>query len=162
MIDFVKIVFDKSYKEEMRSLLLSNEFLDFIKTLHLTTGVIDDSTRGKFNNLDILIYPQREIQIKNSLHSLYNSIKTSENINYNDFTLSNIKEVLKSLENAFGKEYLQHTYLTQLEFGFNIELPIKATDFVWEYILTYKNNQHNYSMSDRKGYIKKFGIVNLI
>ncbi len=96
--------------------LLKNSRLEWIQHTNTNTGEINYST--KYKGLTIERFCSGRIQIAGSLHKYHN-----DGIhNWNDFTVSKLKDVLDSLQSDLDINPLT-TSLNNLEYGVNINTP---------------------------------------
>lgn len=154
MIDFTKA------KLIDRDLILNNLVND--KDKHLVIGKYNFSNeerqfpiRSKRENLFINV-TEKGATIENSLHKYFNQIIEDKSHNYNDFDFCDILFVLNSLEQEINYP-LEKTSVTNLEFGFNIEMDICPTKFLENNVLMYDFKSPCYDPKNDKGKkIKKF------
>lgn len=95
--------------------------------------------RGKYKNLDVSI-TLINAYINGSLHKFRNLVLFDEDHNYNDFSFCQVKEVVAYLTKKFNIE--NSTSLTNLEFGFNIDLSKNPQEIIDYNLLMYKNKHH--------------------
>lgn len=139
MIDNVKIKIGK--KDEFENLIISRKEIDLITSINHFTGEINlYPKKGKIENLDVSI-TLNNAYVGGSLHKFNNLFLLGENQNHNDFSFCQVKEVIAYLTEKFDIE--NTTSLTNLEFGFNLEVaqdPQQILDFN---VLMYKYKHHN-------------------
>lgn len=154
MIDFLRV------KLIDRDLMLHNLVKDkhnyqVIGKYNHSLGEQEYPIRSKRENLFINI-TEKGATIENSLHKYFNQIVSNENHNYNDFYFCDILFALDVLEEETNYP-LKQTILTNLEFGFNIELNINPTLFLENNVLMYNFRSPCYDPKNEKGKkIKKF------
>ncbi|MCR9062620.1 MAG: hypothetical protein NXI00_01575 [Cytophagales bacterium] len=127
MIDFVNFWVNDGTTRE--SILIHPE-LDFNSVINHSTGEIKYHM-AKYKNLEFIV-TSSAMKVKGSLHYYFNGGQH----NYNDFSISNLYEVLKDLENRFGIDYF-NARLRSFEFGVNIR-PRRGTEEILNSLLCYK------------------------
>lgn len=135
MIDFVRIQYQGNGK--------SHEFIenvvDFDKItsrVDLRTGTLDTTTKTMLKSLDITI-GENVINVKNSLHKMFNLSNEGVKHNYNDFTYSNLVDTIEFMKSKL--KGIEKGYITQMEFGLNIPVTKPAQNILRENVL-----MHNY------------------
>lgn len=153
MIDFIRVNYKDKYKLEKFVLHPRNFEKVFVtKEYHSQSEMYP--YKAKFKNMDITI-TEKQAVVKNSLHKLYNLLNSEKEHNYNDFGYNQICEMIDYLKDKVVD--VNTTNLTQLEFGFNIEISNKAEDLIKQSVLMYKLKGHTLEDNfDGKGYLKKF------
>lgn len=113
---------------------------------------------AKFKSVSFYIYESGTIQIKGSLHKYYN-----QGIhNYNDFSKSAFLDVLNEFNSLFNIIPCQ-LKIVGLEYGINIEPPIKSDEIISNLIMhkkvefenTINNTSGNYKQARHFDYILK-------
>lgn len=120
MFDFVKAT---TYDKLTFKSLLNNPLLEFIKHINTKTWEIEHT--GKFKGLTIKLFSSGRIQIAGSLHKYYNDGLH----NWNDFTVSNLKDVLNSLKTDLEIDLVKAS-INNVEFGVNIITPFYPNDLI--------------------------------
>lgn len=115
--------------------LLNNPRLERIETTNTNTGEINYST--KYKGLTIELFSSGRIQIAGSLHKYHNDGQH----NWNDFTVSNLNEVLVSLQSDLDINPLKAS-INNLEFGVNLVTPFCPNSFIND-LLCFKWKQFN-------------------
>lgn len=139
MIDNVK--FQIAQKDKFENFVVSSKIIDLMTFINLFTSEINlYPKRGKYQNLEVSI-TLRNAYINGSLHKLNNLLLFEEDHNYNDFSLCQINDVISYLTKIFEIE--NATSLTNLEFGFNIDVSKSPQDIIDYNLLMYKNKHHN-------------------
>ena len=139
MIDNVK--FQIAQKDKFENFVVSSKIIDLMTFINLFTSEINlYPKRGKYQNLDVSI-TLRNAYINGSLHKLNNLLLFEEDHNYNDFSLCQINDVISYLTKIFEIE--NATSLTNLEFGFNIDVSKNPQDIIDYNLLMYKYKHHN-------------------
>jgi len=115
--------------------LLSNPRLEFIQHTNTKTGEINHT--AKYKGLTVELFSSGRIQIAGSLHKYHNDGLH----NWNDFTVSNLKEVLVSLQSDLDINPLKAS-INNLEFGVNIVTPFCPNALVND-LLCFKWEQFN-------------------
>ncbi len=153
MIDNLKIKIGK--KDEFENLIISKKEIEVMTSINHFTGEINlYPKKAKFKNLDISI-TLNNAYIGGSLHKFNNLQVFDEDQNYNDFSFCEIRQVIAYLTEKFG--IVNHTSLTNLEFGFNLEVSKDPQQILDYNILMYKSKHHNRDDKFRgKGDYKEF------
>lgn len=152
MIDFVRLYYrDKS---NLESFLLDQQNFDTVNTvMEYHTGEIKYPYTAKLGSMDVGV-SERSGYVKNSLHKLYNYRVNSEEHNYNDFSYSNVCcEVDYLSKNIIDAD---RTKLTQIEFGFNIEIDKLPELLVRRNFLMHKYEGGSGNNYKGKGELKQF------
>ena len=111
--------------------------------------------RSRIENLYINL-TEKGGYIENSIHKYFNNLVSNENQNFNDFYFCDILYALDVLEDEIDYP-LEDTILTNLEFGFNIEMDICPTKFLENHVLMHNLKSPCYHpKNDRNMKIKKF------
>jgi len=139
MIDNVK--FQIVQKDKFENFIVSKKLIDLVTSINLFTSEVSIyPKKGKFKNLDVSI-TLINAYIQGSLHKLNNLLLFDEDQNHNEFSFCQIKEVIAYLTKKFDIE--NSTSLTNLEFGFNINVCKNPQEILDYNILMYKNKHHN-------------------
>lgn len=139
MIDNVK--FQIAQKDKFENFVVSSKIIDLMTFINLFTSEINlYPKRGKYKNLDVS-FTLKNAYINGSLHKLNNFLLFDEDHNYNNFSLCQINDVICYLTKIFEIE--NATSLTNLEFGFNIDVSKSPQDIIDYNLLMYKNKHHN-------------------
>lgn len=111
--------------------------------------------KTRLENLFINV-TEKGATIQNSLHKYFNNLVSGENQNFNDFYFCDILYALDVLE--YEMDYsLDETVLTNLEFGFNIDLDICPSRFLDNNVLMHDTKSPCYDpKNDKNMKIKKF------
>jgi hypothetical protein len=115
--------------------LLKNPPFELFEHTSRSTGEINYS--GEFKGLKIQLFTSGRIQIAGSLHKYYNDGLH----NWNDFTISNLNEVLSSLQSALNINPITAS-INNLEFGVNVFTPFCPNDLIND-LLCFKWGQFN-------------------
>jgi hypothetical protein len=156
MIDNIK--FTLTDKERFEKNLESNNDIDIIlkSSYDRITGKANEYPKiGTYKNLQIRI-TQKTASIKGSIHKYYNLITGAGNQNYNDFSFTQWEFAINHLcENL--QIIKEETKITNLEFGFNIEVTKSPKLIINNHVLMYDFKDHNRKHSYRgKGSYKEF------
>lgn len=139
MIDNVK--FQITDKNKFENFVEANKTVDLTTSINLFTSEINlYPKRGKYQNLDISITPLNAY-INGSLHKFNNLVLFEKDHNHNDFNLCQINYIIDYLTEMFNIE--NSTSLTNLEFGFNINVSKDPQEIIDFNLLMYKNKHHN-------------------
>ncbi len=95
---------------------------------------------GSVNSVDYKI-TNKEALVNGSLHRFYNSIIIGENQNYNDFSLSKLNRSVAILNTLLHLNC--DNSLTNVEFGFNLQINSDPNDIVEYRLLLYNFEDHN-------------------
>jgi len=116
VVDYVKAILPEKYNQT----LSNNSYLTFESTANEHTG--EQTQRiAKYKNLKFEFKKSGVVYMTGSLHRFYND----GTHNYNDFTLENLCSSLRLIANNLSIE-LSEAVLQNIEFGVNIEPPIKV------------------------------------
>lgn len=138
MIDNVK--FQIVEKDKFENFVVSSNIIDLMTFINLFTSEINlYPKKGKFKNLDVSIN-LLNAYINGSLHKFRNLVLFDEDQNYNDFSFCQVKEVIAYLTKKLKIE--NNTSLTNLEFGFNIDVSKNPQDIIDFTLLMYRNKHH--------------------
>lgn len=152
MIDYIKVAINSaSFAYSLRSHPLLCDLKEVRNVKTNNTTII-----GKYRGLTFKVFNTGYIEIDGSLHKYFNDGRH----NYNDFSPSDLREVIADLERLFGEE-IASARILNLEYGLNINTPFDPTIFT-NSILTYlksgadvKARQKNpITKNDRKGFDK--------
>lgn len=153
MIDFVNIRYHDKSRLEKFVLNPKNFEKVFVTKEHHSQAEMYPY-KAKFENMDISI-TEKQAVVKNSLHKLYNALNSEKEHNYNDFSYNQICEMIDYVKSRVVDA--NKTKLTQMEFGFNIEIPVKAEELIKQSVLMHKLEGHTLEeYYDGKGYLKSF------
>lgn len=169
MIDFIKFQFKDESKEhfEERLIAIQNYPEIFLNTHLLTPIVIPYNPfdgkdlkyplKSSLQKMDITINA-KTAYIQNSIHKMYNYRLTGLNHNYNDFTFSQIRDSLQYLYSIFP--ILNKATITRLEFGFNINTRISASDIIVKNVKMYKYSEPSRVINNKNSSYKEFSKSN--
>ena len=128
MIDGTKILNLPVIIEE----LLNNRYVSFPIHVNEKDGEILDYTRfAEYKDLTFSI-KNNNVKLNGSLHKYHNNGIH----NYNDFHFSELIDVINDISTKFSIP-IERTYLNNIEFGVNIEIPF-TTDELFKSIICYK------------------------
>ena len=128
MIDGTKILNLPVIIEE----LLNNRYVSFPIHVNEKDGEILDYTRfAEYKGLTFSI-KNNNVKLNGSLHKYHNNGIH----NYNDFHFSELIDVINDISTKFSIP-IERTYLNNIEFGVNIEIPF-TTDELFKSIICYK------------------------
>jgi hypothetical protein len=128
---FKATVYDKLTYES----LSINPPFELIQHTSRSTGLINYS--GEFKGLKVELFTSGRIQIAGSLHKYYNDGLH----NWNDFTVSNLKDVLNSLQSDLNINPFKAS-INNLEFGVNVFNAFCPNDLIND-LLCFKWAQFN-------------------
>ena len=133
MVDFVKITIPPEYIEG----IWYNQILEFISEHSESTGEeTSNKSIAEHQGLKFIIYKNSKYaEIQGSLHKYFNKGKH----NANDFSLANLLEVLEDINTKFQIP-IETFKLSNIEFGVNIEPPIK-TNLILNNLLYHHGNK---------------------
>lgn len=136
MIDYTKILI----KHTNVNRLLNFSILDFKTEVSKRTGELSNKSIAEFHFCKIVIYDSGLVFFKGSIHKFWNSLndvkapnykngKNENGFNGNQFTINDIVEVRKYLENLFDCKPSQMIF-QNIEFGINSEIDFKPQLFI--------------------------------
>lgn len=159
MIDFIRVHYkDKSSLEVF--IQDPDKFDNLYSKMNFHTGEIMYPYKTNMHNMEITIN-EKSGYVKNSLHKLYNVLKTNREHNYNDFAYSNMMRTIAYLESKVID--ISSNPLTQFEFGLNIKVPQSAQELISRHVLMHNFESHtNTSTYKGRGYLKGFEHYNYI
>ncbi|RBA29079.1 hypothetical protein [Flavobacterium tibetense] len=126
MIDFVRIFYKDKFKLE-ESIMTDSRVNEVNCVFDYKSDELKYPYKSKIENVEINITNNLGF-VYGSLHKFYNSWKTGEEQNYNDFTYSNLIEVIDYLSLRIVD--FDIIALTQLEVGLNLDLEISPKEFL--------------------------------
>lgn len=154
MIDNIKFNIEDRVRFELN--IECNNLISLSSSFDRITGEENEYPKnGKYHNLQIRITPTTA-SIKGSIHKYYNIITGAGNQNHNDFSFSKWKFAVNHLceKLLIIKE---KTKITNLEFGFNIEVNKSPKLLIDNKVLMYDFKDHNSKHNYRgKGSYKEF------
>ncbi|MCB0463365.1 MAG: hypothetical protein R2816_02880 [Flavobacteriaceae bacterium] len=155
MIDNIKFfVLDK---ERFERDLKNNPLIDLKTSVSVSTGDYTEEYPkvAKHHNLEIRI-TKTTAYVKGSIHKYYNSIIGLGNHNYNDFSYRQWEIAINTLCEDLNI-FKEHTRITNLEYGFNLECDFDPKELVEKLALMYNYKDHNRKHRfNGKGYYKEF------
>lgn len=98
---------------------------------------------------------QKKMNVKGSLHCYYNAQQGKEAKNYNDYSFSMLIETIQMFEEDF-KIQAKHVELVNLEAGFNLQINIDPSAFIFNSVFLYKYQYPNISRNTNKMGMIKF------
>tara|TARA_R100000306_G_scaffold34746_1_gene35739 strand:+ start:2840 stop:3769 length:930 start_codon:yes stop_codon:yes gene_type:complete len=154
MIDNLKIYLNEKFAFEKN--IENNSTIDLTGKYCQSTGeILEYPKRGKYHNLDINI-TSANAYIYGSIHKFSNSKDGLEKQNYNDFNLCQFTESVGILQRELGF-VPKETKITNLEFGFNIEIEEDPKTIIDEKILMFDYKSPNRDQKYRgQGDFKEF------
>lgn len=135
MIDFIKAYFTDKDSVEARFEKCENKKV-FESVYKVNNNVNGYLNKSNFDNL-VVRFTNKKGSIENSLHKRFNILSNQGNQNYNDFSFDSLLFLLDKLEQEL-KVSLKETHLTQIEFGFNLNIGVCPNKVLDENILMYK------------------------
>ncbi|MFV0573642.1 MAG: hypothetical protein ACK5M1_14640 [Xanthomarina gelatinilytica] len=135
MIDYVKAYFKD--KNVVESNLLRKDCLHKVVAVHnfQKKDEYEHPIRAKIGNMLVNI-SKKHGYVENSLHKYFNALTGEEVMNYDDFCFCDLLSSLEALESELNYP-LKDMSLTNLEFGFNIDLDYDPTTFLNHNLLMY-------------------------
>ncbi|SEF60954.1 hypothetical protein [Flavobacterium urumqiense] len=138
MIDFIRVHYqDKSRIEPF--VMKQENFERVITSLEYHTGEVLYPYKANLGNMEIVIN-ENGGYVKNSIPKLNNLLLTGQEHNYNDFSYSELCSSIDYLSDNIID--VNETKLTQLEFGFNINVPKSAEKIIEDSVLMHKLKRH--------------------
>lgn len=133
MIDNLKL-FVKD-KHSFENHILNNGLVELNSKLNYHTGeVMEYPKRGRDLNLEIGI-TNNSGTVLGSIHKYNNIISNNGNHNYNDFSFCQIQEIILGLIDKYNIS--NATSITNLEFGFNLEIDNNPRTIIDKSVLMY-------------------------
>ncbi|EKT4553153.1 hypothetical protein JE945_002336 [Flavobacterium psychrophilum] len=159
MIDFVRVNYQD--KNRLEHFVMNKEnFKKVYTVLEYHSGEILYPYKTNLSNMEIVIN-EKGGYVKNSLHKLNNLLMTGEEQNYNDFGYSELCAITDYLKDNVID--VMETKLTQLEYGFNINVPRSAESIIKETVLMHNLKRHTALRKfDGKGLLLEFEYDNFI
>lgn len=156
MIDFIKIYY--RYKDSLESHILNPKNFNSVYTVfEWHTEEILYPYTVKLGSMDVGV-SEKFGYVRNSLHKLFNYLKSEKEHNYNDFTYSQLFEMIDFiLDNIVDAG---STKLTQLEFGINLKIEKKPEETIRRNFLMHKYKAGGTNNYRGKGELKQFGHSN--
>jgi hypothetical protein len=145
MIDFIKLNVSDLNREE----LLRHPFLQFTSRVNLTTGELLHNDWAEYYGLRFNIHREK-IFLSGSLHKFHNCINGNGKVNYSDFTLMQLEEVVQHLEEAFKIDPKQ-TRIVNLEFGVNIDTILSPGLLLENNLISYERTKTHSINNDYNG-----------
>ncbi|WP_179318806.1 hypothetical protein [Winogradskyella helgolandensis] len=159
MVDFVRLSWrDKAIFENF---VCQEENFEELHTLfNLHTSEIKYPYVTGFSGMDVRITEKRAY-VYNSIHKAYNQLGSGVGHNHNDFAYSGICFVIDHINKKLID--VDNSNLTQLEFGFNIKVPIPAEEIINNNLLMHKTNGPNHvRLFNGRGKLKQFDHYNYV
>lgn len=120
MTDFLKLVIPAQYIERLRQ----NPLLEFKEILNVRTGVLSNKSIAEYKGLKFIIFENSKYQYAEIQGSLHKYINRGLH-NANDFSLLDLLLVIIEINRKFQIP-IETFKLSNIEFGVNIEPPIKS------------------------------------
>lgn len=160
MLDNIKLyILDKENFEKNLSI---NHNIDLHVPYNVFTSELAEYPKvGRLLNLEVRISP-KEATVKGSIHKFLNSYLDGEEHNHNDFDIRDLKFALEELINSLDI-HPERTSITNLEFGFNIEVDEDPKTIIMHDLQMFNFRDHNRkdNFSGRGDY-KEFQITDYI
>lgn len=154
MIDNIRFkVIDKNLFEKF---LEDSQTINLETSVNIFTGELNNyPKKGNDENIEVKI-SQTMAFMCGSLHKYNNTVFLNEqNHNYNDFYYSQVVNTINHLSNKF--QLNANTSVTNLEFGFNLEVKNDPKQIIDYNILMYKLKNHSRDLKyNGKGDFKEF------
>lgn len=169
MIDFIKFQFKDESKDHFEERLIEIQNypknfsnIHFLKPIVIPYDPLDGKDlmypmKSSLQKMDITVNA-KTAYIQNSIHKMYNHRDTGLIHNYNDFTFSQIKDSLQYLYSVFP--ILEKATITRLEFGFNVNTSISASDIVIKNVKMYKYSEPSRVINGTNSSYKEFSKSN--
>lgn len=159
MIDFIRVHYrDKSRLETF--IMNPENFKKMYSVLEYHTGEVLYPYRVNLQNIELVVN-EKSGYVKNSIHKLNNVLLEGDEHNHNDFSYSQICSVIDYLNNNVID--ITSRKLSQLEFGLNIRVPVKAEQIISNSILMHRLERHSViNEYGSKGYMMTFEHYNYI
>lgn len=159
MIDFIRVHYrDKSSLESF--ILNPKMFPKIYSVFEMHSEEILYPYKTNVENMEIVVNESNGY-VKNSIHKLSNILVEGEEQNYNDFSYSKLCSTIDYLKDNVID--VTNKKLTQLEFGFNLQIPISAEELISESILMHNLKRYSSIKEFRSnGYLLMFEHYNYI
>lgn len=154
MVDNIKFYLKDNKQFEKN--LCKNPIID-LKTSYnpFTSEVTDYPMNGKFFNMSLRI-TEKQAFFQGSLHKFMNAFLDDQEHNHNDFDLRDIRLATEEIVNSFSINPSE-TEVTNLEFGFNIEIDEDPQKIIDYRLLMSKFKNHSKDLKFKgKGDYKEF------
>lgn len=139
---FDNIKFFALDKDRFEQNLSNSDKVDLRTFLSVQTGVVEEYPKiGKYLNLDVRITPKK-CYVGGSIHKFFNQFIDGEEHNYNDFTYSDSANVIGHLCKDLEIQP-ERTKITNLEFGFNLEVDKDPQIIIDQNVLMFDFKTHN-------------------
>jgi len=136
--------------------LLTNEHLNFIAPYNTKTGEIFENKKiAEYYGLKFELFNNQYLWLKGSLHKYWSVINTGHLTNYDDFSISDLIQVIHDISKKFNLDP-NKIYLHGLEFGVNIKVPFIPRKFLKENLINYKGKSKRTEEFNGKGYLVEF------
>ncbi|AWM13267.1 hypothetical protein DI487_04905 [Flavobacterium sediminis] len=159
MIDFVRVHYNDKIKLET-FIKDPNNFEKMFSVLEYHSAEVLYPYKVNLENIEVVVN-EKSGYAKNSIHKLNNLLIEGKEHNHNDFTYSQLCSVIDYLRDNVIE--ITNKKLTQLEFGFNLRVPIPAQELISKSVLMHNFDRH--SMINKfkgKGYLMSFEHFNYI
>jgi hypothetical protein len=159
MIDFIRVHYrDKSRLEDF--ILNPENFEKIYSVFEYHSEEILYPFKSNLENMEIVVN-EKSGYVKNSIHKLNNLLIEGIDHNHNDFNYSQLCSMIDFLNQNIIDISLNK--ITQLEFGLNIKLPIKAEGFISQNFLMQNFQRHTAIKKFKgRGYLLEFEHYNYI
>jgi hypothetical protein len=159
MIDFIRVHY--SDKRRLETFVFESElFQKIYSVLEMKSDEVLYPYKTNLKNMEIVIN-ETSGYVKNSLHKLHNFLLEREEHNHNDFSYSEVCSRIDFLKDKIVD--IEKTKLTQLEFGFNIIIPVEAKTLISKSFLMHNYKRHSAVKKFKgKGYLLMFEHYNYI
>ncbi len=154
MIDFIKLNVSYLSDNERNEIILKPEF-NCKQRYNVNTGELLYPIEGVYKDtIKIIINPKR-MEINGSLHQLKNVLTSGKKHNYNDFSISDIIDMVYHLKEKFNLT-LEKTIIENLEFGVNIKCSISPEKILTNHLIVWDGNppSKNLRYSNKGKYIE--------
>jgi len=157
MIDNIKFYINN--KDGFEENINKNESIDLKTFVSTFTGEMTEYPKtGKYFNMEARI-TEKQAFLKGSLHKFINMYLEDKEHNYNDFDLRDIKLVVDEIVNTLEIKP-DETSITNLEFGFNIELDEDPQEIIDNRLLMNNFKNHSKDLKFRgRGNYKEFELT---
>lgn len=133
MTDGLKIIAPINYDE---SIILKNKF-DFILEVNSNGGEISKKETAKYRGMKMTIISDKYCIIQGSIHKAF-----SNNVNYTDFTYTDLKNAISIIENDLNISSKRFK-IQRIEFGVNIREPPLDYKTIYKNAISYKGDPFN-------------------
>lgn len=146
MIDFIKFIIPHQYL----TTILENRLLEFFEMLNRDTGEVSYPavSRFGFGGFKVIVR-QHEIEVRGSLHVLFNVLTGKGETNHDDFTFIKLAALLRYLENKLLVN-LDGCRVVNIEYAVNVQLNREVLPILKQNTIVHNNRSPQQRRDDGK------------